>query len=57
MAIEIKELIVRLTVNNSGASPQKTQKAGNSFTTADKKEIIRECVEQVMEKLELKNIR
>ncbi len=55
MAIEIKELIVRVTVNNSPSKTINDNKA--QITPLDKKAIIKECVEKVMEKLEMKSLR
>ncbi len=55
MAIEIKELIVRVTVNNS--TSQTLSEKQTQIAAVDKKEIIKECVEKVMEKLEMKSLR
>lgn len=55
MAIEIKELIVRVTVNNNVSKP--TTETTGKVTPVDKKEIIQECVEKVLEKLEMKSLR
>ncbi len=55
MAIEIKELIIRVIVNNSPGKSFSEEKT--PITNIDKKEIIRECVEKVMEKLEMKSLR
>jgi hypothetical protein len=54
MAIEIKELIVRVTVNNNTPKASENKTLVNSI---DRKEIIKECVEKVLEKLELKSLR
>jgi hypothetical protein len=55
MAIEIKELIIKVTVNNSPSKTTSEKK--HSVTSIDKKQIIKECVEKVMEKLEMKSLR
>ncbi len=55
MAIEIKELIVRVMVNNQ--APKSGQEEKGQITSIDKKEIIKECVEKIMEKLEMKSLR
>jgi hypothetical protein len=55
MAIEIKELIVRVTVNNS--APKTASESKILVNSMDRKEIIKECVEKVLEKLELKSLR
>ena len=55
MSIEIKELIVRVTVNKSHSKT--VSEKSKSISTLERKEIIKECVEKVMEKLELKSLR
>ena len=44
MAVEIKELIIRASVNNN-----KTGESGDNEGSLDKQEIIRDCVKQVLE--------
>jgi hypothetical protein len=55
MAIEIKELIIKVSVNKNIDSPSNTKGAG--LSSIEKKELIKECVEQVLEKIDLKSIR
>ncbi len=56
MAIEIKELIVKITVNEVKVSSPKEVLA-SQLLPQTKKEIINECVERVIEKLERKSQR
>jgi hypothetical protein len=51
MAIEIKELIIKMVVHTS---PLKHQKVSAEFNDAAKKQIIKECVDKVLDKLESK---
>ena len=46
MAIEIKELVIKASVNKTSDSATDTGAVGKSF---DQQKIIRICVEQVME--------
>ena len=52
MAIEIKELIIRVTVNNS--EPKTIVPSEASFTDFDKRALLKECVEVVLERLNTK---
>ena len=45
MPIEIKELVIRATVEQSGAD----KKAGGRESGKDRSELVAECVEQVLE--------
>ena len=48
MAVEIRELVIKTTVDNSsGGSGASTQGSGGSAS----EDVVRECVEQVMELL------
>jgi hypothetical protein len=55
MAIEIKELIIKVSVNKSINNPTSLKGAG--LSSVEKKELIKECVEKVLEKIDLKSIR
>lgn len=52
MPIEIKELVVRATVDNKNKGNK--QQAPSSGAGTDKKAIVSECVEQVLEILKSK---
>ncbi len=52
MAIEIKELIIRVTVNNS--EPKASVPIVVSFTDFEKRVFLKECVEVVLESLNTK---
>jgi len=43
MAVEIRELVIKATIINGDETA-----AGNSHSAADKAEIIRECVKEVL---------
>jgi hypothetical protein len=51
MAIEIKELVIKMVVHSN---PIKHQKVASEFSEATKKQIIKECVDKVLDKLESK---
>ena len=53
MPIEIRELIVKATVRDRASERQ----SGSGERRAEKEEVIRECVEQVMEILKRKEER
>ncbi len=55
MAIEIKELIIKVSVNKVINNSSETK--GGKLSSIDKKELIKECVEQVLEKIDRKSIR
>jgi hypothetical protein len=58
MPIEIKELIIRLTVNTTPATGQNgSGQAKADITPQLKQEIIEECVEKILEILEEKQER
>lgn len=55
MSIEINELIIRVTVNgNPSRSIPEMESVISNF---DKKEIVLECVEIILEKFEIKALR
>jgi hypothetical protein len=55
MSIEIKELIIRVTVNaNQSKSIPESELQLNNF---DKREIVLECVEMILEKLDINKLR
>lgn len=54
MAIEIKELVVRLRVDDTGQKPVKDQHNSQSY---DEKKIVDTCVEKVLRRLESKKER
>lgn len=58
MSIEIKELIIKVTVNKSQSKTisavSEMESQMNSF---DRKELVSECVEIIMEKLNVKSLR
>jgi Family of unknown function (DUF5908) len=56
MPIEIKELVIKLTVTNQNTTPKPTINF-NEISSQIKKEIIEECVERVLEILDEKNER
>lgn len=51
MAIEIKELIIKMTVNSKG--PEKSPVSGEMSPSA-KNRLVQECVEKVLAKLQSK---
>lgn len=58
MPIEIRELNIRVSVNQNQQEQNGEPAAGSAASSMpDKDEIISECVEQVMELLKLKNER
>lgn len=50
--IEVKEMTVKISVADSQKKYRKTKNAG--LTAAEKKQLVRECVEKVLEILETK---
>lgn len=46
MPIEIRELLIKATVNESGRGKESSGRGGSN---SDKEDIVAECVEQVME--------
>lgn len=57
MPVEIKELTVRFIVNEKSTSDSSMQSNSKSLKQEDKKMIIEECIEKVLELLERKNER
>jgi hypothetical protein len=55
MAIEIKELIIKMTVNKNFNNF--SDKKERTLSSAEKKELINECTEKILEKINLKIIR
>ncbi|AEE48485.1 DUF5908 family protein [Haliscomenobacter hydrossis] len=53
MPLEIKELVIKVNVNEGGTTP----KGGKGGQPADKKAIVAECLEQVMDVLQKKKER
>jgi len=51
MAIEVKELIIKLTVSSNAPQPGKVSTA---FSHSFKNELIKECVEKALAKIESK---
>jgi hypothetical protein len=57
MPIEIKELHIRVTVNQPASEGAASTAAGNSATADDKDALIRQCIEQVMDLMNAKKER
>ena len=62
MPIEIKELVIRVSVGESASGQNRPQGAAGQQTSgggggASKEEIVAECVEQILERLKNKNER
>ncbi|MGB3180935.1 MAG: DUF5908 family protein [Cyclobacteriaceae bacterium] len=55
MTLQIKELSVKIKVTEDNALPAAQRQA--SFTREDKEVLIEECIERVLEKIELQNQR
>ena len=55
MSIEINELIIRVTVNES--PPKYIPEMESGISNFDRKEIVLECVEMILEKFEIKALR
>ena len=56
MPIEIRELVIKATVNNNLGNTSKASLDKRDLARL-KKEVVKECVETVMEKIEKKNNR
>jgi hypothetical protein len=58
MPVQINEMVIRAHVKEPGEKSEKTKKAAASQGAAmDKEEIIKECIEAVLELLSRKNER
>lgn len=57
MPIEIRELNIRVVVSNEQSQGNQNGSSNTGIDTAAKKEIIAECIEQVMELLQQKKER
>lgn len=53
MPVEIKELIVKTTIDNSQSAQQKSKQSGSNIDIAKiKNELVDECVHIIMEQLQ-----
>lgn len=57
MPIEIKELHIRVTVNQPSSEEVSTAGGGNATAADDKDGLIRQCIEQVIDLMNAKNER
>ncbi|MFA0964164.1 DUF5908 family protein [Roseivirga sp. BDSF3-8] len=57
MTLQIKELSVKIKVTEESHLHTAARNAALSFTKEDKDQLIEECIERVLEKLELQNQR
>ena len=53
MAVEVRELVIKTTIDNSNGTKGPNKKESNQNTN----DIVQECVEQVMDLLKLQNER